>query len=194
MDSTNPYAPPKVQDSVASLDLPTAGCSADDRYLYLTHAATLPDRCAVTNQPLEGGDRVFSRKFIYTPPWVYLLLFVHLLVMIIVAIAVRKSATATYWLSEGIRRRYVRRRGSALGLIGVAALGIFAATRLQDSDWVIGLVMLGFILILLALIGLMLATPLKVRGYKRGTFRISGCSPDFLASLPRGGYPPKQKL
>jgi len=188
MDSINPYAPPTVQDPAS---LPPRGCTTDGRYLYLTDGATLPERCAITNKPLDDGDRIYSRKFVYTPPWVYLLLFIHILVLILVAMIVRKRATASYWLSDEVRRQYNKRRWFALGVIGISAAGIFGATQLQDADTVTALVMLGFLFILLGLIGLILATPLKVKGHKNGTFRISGCCPEFLAALPSGGFPPK---
>ena len=181
----NPYAPPKTT-TVA--ELPAGGCMADDRYLYITAGAVLPERCAVTNRELEEGDRIYTRKFAYTPPWVFLLILLNLIVMLIVALIVQKKVSATYWLSAGIRAQYRQRTWTAIALILASIATFFGCAQVNDPGLVSGLIFLGVIFILVGLIALVMANPLKVTGYKHGIMRIKGCSPDFLAALPRGGF------
>ena len=186
MDPVNPYAPPA--ESVNTPELPTAGCMADDRFLYITPGAVLPERCPVTNRELDDGDRIFTRKFAYTPPWVYLLLLVHVLVMLIVALIIQKKVSATYWLSEEVRKKYVQRRWTAAALIVISIAAFVGCAYVPDPDLTSGIIFLGVIFILVGLIALAMSNPLKVSGYKDGIMRVKGCSPDFLADLPRGGF------
>ena len=130
MDESNPYAPPAAElfpvttpPPLVFKTIPTrAGVYRDGQLLVMSKGDTLPDRCLKCNAPSDGWR--IKRKLSWHPWGFYLLIFVHILVYIVVALIVRKTATVFVPLCPGHRRR--RRRAIALGwtfcLLGPAVM------------------------------------------------------------------------
>src|SRR5262249_743652 len=107
----------------------------EGRVLVVPTGATLPPSCVKCGTPLSV--RFVSRKFRWHAPWVYVLILVALLVYVIVALIVQKSARVAGPFCEQHRvwRRGMYVTGTILLLgwipidFGLAALGV-------DGGWI----------------------------------------------------------
>jgi hypothetical protein len=184
MSETNPYAAPADVQTIVDVDNGVK-FFRDGRFLIVRDGAELPETCVVTNEPAESGSWRKRVKIAWTPPWVYVLILVNVIVLLIVAMIVQKKARITYSVGSRSRRKIVLRRsiGFVLFLLCVA-LFFFGATA--DTDEMVGIGILGgFAALIASLIFFVIANPVKVVKFKNGWFRIKGCSPDFLDTLPQ---------
>ena len=186
MDDSNPYAAPADLTASGGLD-DAVSFFRDGKFLTVRDGAELPEVCLLTNEPAD--ERAWRRKvrIAWTPPWVFLLLLVNLIVLLVVMLVTQKKAKITYSLSAASRSRIVFRRSIGfvlfLGFIGAIAFGI-----MSDSEAAAGIAFAaGLVSLIAALVFFMIANPVKVLKFKNGWFRIKGCSEDFLARLPE--YP-----
>jgi hypothetical protein len=91
--------------------------------LVMRTDAVLPDRCIKTNQAADG-NRV-QLRLRWHHPALYLVLLVNLIVYVIVATFVSKTAVVWMGLSETARRTQRRMRNLSLGLVlGGLALAV----------------------------------------------------------------------
>lgn len=183
--STNPYQAPTAADINLGYDNRVM-FYRDGKLLIARDGAELPDRCAVTNQPLEGPHWRKRKPFAWTPPWVIVLIFLSPLILIIVALCVQKKVNLTYSLSRQATRRFATRRWIFVGilLLGIGALFLCASDHLS-SNASVGAAVAGVVLVLVGLVGSLTVQALKVTGHHEGWFRIKGCHPDFLDMLER---------
>lgn len=181
MDS-NPYAPP------AETSLPPSPTSSvyyfcDGDYLVVRDGADLPPVCVRTNEP--AGDGAWRKKvaIAWTPPWVFVLILVNILVLLIVALITQKKAKITYSLSTAARAAIVKKRGIGFFLLLATVVLVFLAfTWTSEFAWMCGLA--GLVSLIAALVFFVIANPIKVVKFRDGWFRIKGCSKEFLATLP----------
>lgn len=187
MSYVNPYSSPQADmPLLAKLAGPPQGLWRDGDTLVLRIGTLLPPRCVKSNEPETSTWR---RKLAWHPPWVFVLILVHLLIYIIVALIFTKRATFDFPLSQTWR---ARRRNALLVGWGIALLGVatfiagcvLAGERSTETAGII--VMLGSIA--LPLIGLAwgvlrgrLLSPQKIDD---NFAWIKGVSPDYLATLP----------
>jgi len=191
----NPYATPA---SLQNSETQPLGLSQDDgsyyrdgKFLIVKDGASLPSSCVITNEPVLQGGRRKPVSIAWTPPWICVIVVLGLLFALIAILAFQKKAKITYSLSERAWNKIVKRRaiGSALllGGIGLIVIGFNAPS---DATYTLAALLGGFLAILISLVVFVLAHPIKVTKFKKGWFRIKGCSPEFLETLPEIGHSP----
>lgn len=160
------------------------GVWRDGSQLVMCKDAELPARCVKTNAPT---DRWLRRQLYWHPPVLYLMIiFPGLLIYVIVALIVRKSADIRVGLStQGFSRR---RCGIAVGwlsfLIG-AFLFIFGLVNSKPNDlmWVVSVVGLvgGLIGVITGVVMSRVVSPTKITD---AHVWLKGVHPEYLATLP----------
>ena len=123
--------------------------------------------------------------FTATPPWVWLLVLVSLLIAAIVALAIRRSTDGYLpgcerCLSD--RRRFI---GTVVGGLSVGFL-LFAVGAAASSA---GLLVLGSVIFVAALLGSLCGDQFRVRGRLRKDLlwiELRGTAPAFAAEMARG--------
>ena len=184
MSENNPYAAPADVQTIVDVD---GGVMffRDGRFLVVRDGAVLPETCVVTNEPAESGSWRKRVKIAWTPPWVYLLILVNIIVLLIVSMIVQKKARITYSLGRRSRRKIVLRRWVA-SLLLMLSVALFFFGAMADTDEMVGIgITAGFASLIASLVFFVIANPLKVVKFKNDWFRIKGCSPDFLDTLPQ---------
>lgn len=186
--SSNPAAP------VLSYATPTAylpaGVWRDGKKLVAHRNAVFPDCCVKCNASAEG--RRWNRKLWWHHPAFYLLIiFPGLLIYVIVALCVRKSAT----VSVGMCRKHqaVRRNAILLGwllsLIGLTGLfgGIFmSADRAYRNSSLPALVIVaGLVALVVGLIlGMLLSRVVYPTRIEGDYVWLRGAGEKFLGEIP----------
>jgi hypothetical protein len=170
-----PYFPP-----------PTHGMNTiwrNNSVLVMTKQALLPNRCIKCNAP---ADEKLKRKLTWHHPALYLLAIASLLIYVVVAMVVRKTATVNIGLCEdhsSARRRNIAITW-ALGLASVA--GFVVAAMLEDGTFaVLGI----FLLLATAIYGIVtlrVVVPTKIDDY---FVWLKGIDTNYLQQFPewRGG-------
>ncbi|MBB5353028.1 hypothetical protein HNR46_003281 [Haloferula luteola] len=158
--------------------------ASNGAFLYVRNGAVLPEICPVSGQPVDSQGYRKTRTLSWTPPWIFILFLVNLLVMLIVALIVQKKAKVLLSLSPEVRKNTAKKRwiGTGLAISGITCIAM--AISSQD-DALIGAWGLGSILLILfSLLAFIASNPLKVVKHRDGWLKIKGCSPGFLAQLP----------
>jgi len=190
MSDLNPYAPPTILAGATRLD-ESLRYFSDGKFLVVRDGAELPELCMLTNQPAGPGAWRKKVQIAWTPPWVFALILVNIIVVLVVMLLTQKKAKITYSLSAAGRGRIVRRRIIGLLLLA-AAVGAVAFCILQADvpDWAsVTIGLLGVVSFIASLIVLLMANPIKALKHKDGWFRIKGCSGEFLSTLPQHDSP-----
>ena len=147
------YAPPAAQ----VYDQSTAdGVSIAPNGDIITRSPLLIplDVCAKCGQtPTE--PKVYDRKLYYTPPWVYLLLLLNVLIFIIGALVARKQLQAQFAVCSPCRSQRLKRILGAIGA-AIAAFVLLIVSIAND----IGTLM---VVSLLAFLGALVATLIVAR-------------------------------
>lgn len=179
----NPYATPVA---VGMPPLPQSVSSyyfRDGDLLVIRDGAVLPSRCVHTNQDVGPEDWTKRTRMTWTPPWVFVLILVNILVLLIVAMCVNKKAWLTYSLSRQARGRLIKRRSIAF-LVFVAGVAASIGSGVYiEGDLAVWLAVLCAVISLVALFVLALTSAISVKKHTDGWFSIKGCSPEFLNSL-----------
>jgi len=170
MTPQQPYFPP-----------PTHGLNTiwrNNSVLVMTKEALLPNRCIKCNAP---ADEQLKRKLTWHHPALYLLALASLLIYIVVALVVRKTATVNVGLCEdhsSARRRNILINW-ALGLTSVA--GFTAAVMFEDGS----LAVLGAVLLLATaiygIVTLRVVVPTKIDDY---FVWLKGINGSYLQEFP----------
>ena len=170
MTPQQPYFPP-----------PTHGLNTiwrNNSVLVMTKEALLPNRCIKCNAP---ADEQLKRKLTWHHPALYLLALASLLIYIVVALVVRKTATVNVGLCEdhsSARRRNILITW-ALGLASVA--GFTAAVMFEDGS----LAVLGAVLLLATaiygIVTLRVVVPTKIDNY---FVWLKGINGNYLQEFP----------
>ena len=113
--TTNPYAPPECADQgMPPQKLENGEIWREGRYVVCPRDAHLPDRCVRCNKPAE--DYSLLRKLSWHHGAWFLLILLNLLIYLIVALCIRKTAKVHVGLCRRHRRK--RRLGLWLGYGG----------------------------------------------------------------------------
>jgi hypothetical protein len=183
---SNPYAPPAAESLPILLPKTETGYFyRDGKFLVVSNHAELPSRCLLTNQPVgEGGWRK-SVAISWTPPWLYVTLLAGALIAIILILILQKKAKITYCLSPEGRGRIGRKKTIGWLLLAGAIALVFAAFNLPDGSALTGIsIIAALVALITSLVFFAIANPIKAVKYRDGWFRVKGCSPEFLDSLP----------
>jgi hypothetical protein len=162
-----------------------AGVWSDGRYLIMWKDAELPDVCVKSNQPANGGR--LKRNLSWHHPAVYLALLANLIIYVILALVLRKTAVIEIGLSEEWFAR--RRRAIAIGWlsvvsgIGAMIAGIALVDRHDEFGWMI----LGGLLVTLfgAIYGLLKARMVAPIRITDEYVCLKGVHSDYLDALPQ---------
>ncbi len=183
---TNPYAPPVTEVLPALLPTTQTGYFyRDGKFLVVSNHAGLPSRCVLTNQPV--GERGWRKTvpIAWTPPWVYVTLLAGALVAIVLMLVIQKKAKITYCLSPEGRGR-IRKKQMIGWLLLAGSIGLICTGfKLLDGSALTYIALIGgFLFLIASLIAFIVANPVRAVKYRDGWFRVKGCSPEFLDSLP----------
>ena len=165
---------------------PTHGMNTvwrNNSVLVMTKQALLPNRCIKCNAP---ADEQLKRKLTWHHPALYLLALASLLIYVVVAMVVRKTATVNIGLCED--HSSARRRNIAITwALGLASgAGFVVAIMLEDGTFaVLGI----FLLLATAIYGIVtlrVVVPTKIDDY---FVWLKGIDTNYLQQFPewRGG-------
>jgi hypothetical protein len=181
--STNPYQSPFAADLIVQAEV------VDDQALWrkgnllvMHKMALLPDRCVKSNVPVK---RRLKRSLSWHHPAIFLALLINLIVYVILALILRKTATIQIGLSDEwfAKRHRAILIGwtSVIGSIGMVIAGI-AMNRSGASGW---LIVAGVVLFLVgAIYGLLGARMVAPTRISDTHIWLKGVCPEFLAGLP----------
>ncbi len=193
-NEVNPYSAPAAAAAGTPPPIPFLSPAPfyfrDGKFLVIRDGAELPDVCLRTNEPVGGGGWRKKVSFVWNPPWVIALILITPLIGLILMLILRKSAKITYSLNGDSRGKIIRWRFIGLALLMAAIALFFMASASNDDNTMISMIIGGFVTLIAALVPLAISNPIKVAGYENGWFKIKGCSPGFLDTLPHspGGF------
>ncbi len=170
----NPYAPP----SSTLEPSPQGHAWRDQNLVVLGRQGLLPRRCVKCNGP--ALEPIKSRKVYWHHPAVYFTILLNILIYLVVALAVRKTATINPGLCQEHTTR--RHRAIALGWIG-ALIGIvigFVATANEGCALAVVGVLLFLASLFVGLLGARILYPVKI---DETQIRLKGAGEAYLASL-----------
>jgi len=185
-EKVNPYAAPRDEGYVIAEMVgpasPFAGLWRQGNLLVMHKSAPLPDICIKSNQPAQ---RRLKRQLYWHHPAIYLIVLLHILIYIVVALVVRKSATIHIPLTQEWFDRRRRRMTFSWSAILLCVLLVCTAIYFIDQQpwapWVIIFSIpaaLGFALY--GLIGCRLVTPKRITDQY---VWLKGVHPGFLDRL-----------
>jgi len=191
MDSSeNPYAPPLTTPSVYDAQVvEDLGLWRKGSLLVMRKNSQLPARCVKSNAPT---DRRLKRSMYWHHPAIYLSILISILIYVILALILRKSATIYIGLSDEwfAKRHRAMLVGWLLFLASVAML-IAGIAMLDQSDafpWLIAASPLVFLFgAIYGLLGARMVVPARISDEY---VWLKGIHPSFLADLPEWPYQP----
>ncbi len=160
----------------------SGGIWRDRKYAVVRiDAPYLPNRCVLTNQPVEEEAKL-RRKLSYTPPWIYITILISLLVVIILAAILGKSIKTQIGLTpEQIERRKKRTLNFTIMLF--VSIPLMAAGFINQDLFILFLP--GIVMLLLSLWKLArVRSILYISKMDKQFVWLGGCCPAFLESLP----------
>jgi len=184
MSDFNPYAAPETDELRGSIAAASdvAGPWRKGRVLVMAKTGELPPRCVACNAPAIG--RPLKRSLTWHPAWWYLLLLINLLVYLVVALIIRKTAVIRVGLCD--RHRGRRRMWIALAW-SLVLLAIVVPVVMSSAGWNEPLMFVGLIpplLLAAALIGIFGARVVYAKRIDDHHAWIGGVCPAYLAALP----------
>jgi hypothetical protein len=181
----NPYKPPQVADAIVDAAVAEHyGLWRKGNTLVMHKNVELPNRCVKSNAP---ATRRLKRSLSWHHPAIFLSILISLLVYIILALILRKTAIIYIGLSDEwfARRRRAIVVGwlSALSGIALTVIGIASVDRNEVLGW---LILVGIFLFLFGLIwGLVRARMVSPVRISDQYVWLKGVHPEFLADLPQ---------
>jgi hypothetical protein len=182
MDKHNPYAPSRASLKQTGPVGNSDAVRRDGKWVVMPVGASLPHRCVKCNgEPL---DPTKARKLYWHHPAIYILIFVAMLIYIIVALSVRKTAV----VEPALCAEHKSKRRTALLVAWGLFLGAFIVPIALSSLDATGGLLLGSVLMILFAIyfGFGRARIVYAKSIDDHEIRLGGCGEDFLDSLP--GY------
>jgi hypothetical protein len=151
----------------------------DKSVLVVSKGASLPDRCVKCNSPAYGVR--LKRKLSWHHPALYILIFIALLVYLIVAMILRKTATVEIGLCE---QHAAKRRKAVVVtwlLVLVGVLGIVGSIVAEDGTYAL----IGFLLLIAGIIyGIVVARVVAPSRIDDRFVWLKGVNKDYLNALP----------
>jgi hypothetical protein len=174
-----PTATPLPLNYASSSSRADGAAWSQGNLLCIRNGAILPQMCIKCGSP--SGVRMYTRNLSWSPPWIYLLLLVNLLVCVIVLLCTRKTIRCTFGLCDVHRtRRVVGLWSCTAGVLAGVAVVILGAVNESAA-----IALLGVLLFFVALVSLIILSPLlRPTRIDNGVATVKGASPAFLAKLP----------
>jgi len=208
-----PFVVPPVASAVAPIAPPVIGYAgpqtylqpqygpppvwSDGRNLIMLDNAVCPPRCVKCNAPAEFS---WTKRLYWCSPWYFLFLPLGLLIVLIIILAVRRSARVTVYLCEEHRRGRVRAIAiswiSVALLVGMIVGAVMILQQTRDKSVETTCVVVIIAALFASLVMLVVATsstnPVSPRRIDGMTAALKGAGRDFLATLPGpgGNYAP----
>lgn len=162
------------------------GLWRDGKQLVIRKGTKLPARCVKTNEPT---DATLKRQLYWHNPAIYLFLFlgiIGLLIYVVVAMSVRKSAEIYIGLSpRGFRRR---RWGIAIAwlslLLGSVLFVVGIANTRPNNDWWIAILVSLFGGLIGLIVGVVISRVVAPAKITDTHVWLKGVHTDYLAALP----------
>ena len=186
--SENPYQPPTQPPLKPGVPPVVAqpmevGLWRKDHLLVMHKSAELPAICVKSGQPAK---RRLRRSLSWHHPAIFLTILISVLVYVILALVLRKTATIHIGLSD--RWFAIRRRAIIVGWIcALAGIGVFVLgiAYAEQADWIVGLIPGGLVLFFFGLIyGLVRARMVVPTRINDQYIWLKGVNPSLLAELP----------
>ncbi|MBL8889055.1 MAG: hypothetical protein JNL67_03695 [Planctomycetaceae bacterium] len=178
--ATPPPFPAYAGPPVAGLD---GGLWREGNLLVMDKRATLPPRCVKSNVPT---NRTLKRSLSWHHPAVFITILAGLLIYVIIALIVRKTATIHIGLSDDwfAKRRLTIAVSWMIVLAGIALFvaGISLADRSNNLIFLVPVSLLVFFGgAIYGLIGSRMVAPTKITDTH---VWLKGVHPDYLAQFP----------
>ncbi|MGH9970507.1 MAG: zinc finger Ran-binding domain-containing protein [Pyrinomonadaceae bacterium] len=155
------------------------GVWRDKSTLVMSKGAPLPDRCVKCNEPAHGQR--LKRKLSWHHPALYIVIFVALLIYLIIAMILRKTATVEVGLCEV---HMAKRRKALLVtwlLVIIGVLGIAGSFVAEDGTYAL----IGFLFLLAGIIyGVVAARVVAPAKIDDRFVWLKGINKDYLNALP----------
>jgi hypothetical protein len=180
----NPYAPPKTDVAApGKRQGGVSGCWQDGKLLVMTKDFVLPDRCVKCNLPAEGYR--LRRNLSWHHPAFYLFILIHILLYVIVALAVRKTARIEVGLCPAHRseRRLAITVAWLLVLAGVA-ISIVGVMYFNSEAAPLAAICGAILLISGAVCGVWGSQPVVAKKIDDRFVWLAKVTPEFLAEYP----------
>lgn len=182
-DAINPYAvtsqiPPELPGM-------TGGIYHQGKYLVVHKNAELPDRCLKSNQPTSTR---LKRKLVWHHPALYLLILLHVVIYVIVALIVRKTAQFHIPLSPKYKSRRIMWMLIAWSVFLASLLILFAGIATFDRTGgvlpALAMIQFPILLLLSALIGIYGCRVIYAKRIDDQFVWMGGVCEDFRRSFP----------
>jgi hypothetical protein len=188
----NPYASPQVGGGYMPLPQQAGmqGLWREGNLLVMHKMAPLPPICVKSGQP---ATQWLKRKLTWHPPWIFVLILLHILIYAVVALIMQKKATIQIGLTDEWKGRRQTRMliawGTGLGGIALGVLGIVLGNQGRGWEGYFFLTLLGLLLMLgAAICGLLacrLVSPYRITDQY---LWLKGVHPSLLDQLPIWPY------
>lgn len=150
-------------------------------YLVIPSHIALPQRCVVTNEPVNASEyQVWDLPYI--PRWLIFLMFMGPFFML-TAPFVRTRCKFRAGLSKSVRRRRFLFRSLIICLLPLPFVLVGIAMVTDNQAWMLGVPLTILFTYFLIPILILYAHPMRVRRHHDRLFWISGLSPEFLENL-----------
>lgn len=160
-------------------NMPGRGVWQDRAKLVMSRDAELPPRCVKCNVPTHLR---LKRKLSWHHPALYLIILVALLIYLIVAMVVRKSATIEIGLCDEHLAKRRRNLWITIGLVVVGVLGFALAIGFNDGSYLL----VGFLALIAALIYGIVAVRVVAPARIDDQFVwLTGVNKQYLSELPQ---------
>lgn len=163
-----------------SVGMPGTGVWRDKSKLVMSKGAALPQWCVKCNEPTHG--LVLKRKLSWHHPAIYLIILVALLVYLIVALVLRKSATVEVGLCE---KHMAKRRQNVWItwlLLGLGVAGFVLAIVAEDGTYLLAGLAFFAAAVIFGIIAVRVVVPTKIDD--RFVW-LKGVNKDYLNQLPQ---------
>jgi hypothetical protein len=172
--SANPYAPPRAAVEAQ----PKENCWREGKLLVMRPGSALPPRCVKCNAP--ALQPIKERKIYWHHPAWFVLFFINVIIYVVVAAIVRKSAKVAMGLCASHQRRRTVFLWIGWGGFALSLLAILAAIALDAGALSMIALLAMLIFVIAGMSGASIAAPSKIT---KEEVRLRGCGAAFLDSL-----------
>ena len=182
---TNPYAAPTMGPAILPSHSDFSNAIFQKNGALIVHKnAQLPDRCIKSNEPTQSK---LKRALYWHHPALYLLILLHILVYVVVALIVRKSAVLWIPIEDRFKKARIRNIMIAwlLFFLGIGSLtaGLIAMDSQSPISWIL-ILLCPVLMLTAALIGIYgcrIVYPKRIDGQY---VWLKGVSAEFLSEFP----------
>jgi len=169
----DPYAPPEVSQSMSN-EL-KGFAHTDGKFLYLHKGFKTQPYCIMSGEAVDPNKKIIKKRLAWYPPLAILLIFLGI-IGIIILLVLQKTHKFEFYLSEAQEAKYKTKKMISMVFTLVGVLLIVLTFLLENSLFIF----LGLLVLIVAMIVCGLALPLRVKGFKKGYFKVNKVHPDFL--------------